>query len=214
MEERILPSQRRPQPAPGIIDLMVSNIHQELPSYFEAYQMQESNALSRSLCFANNTGLLYSEINCSQILNGVLTKNYAETFMIFTSLTRNFTGVGISKLGQTYRQGATYPVWMEVLFTRDTIGNMFQSLKDSFTNRLGGFMKVQKESIINLLWNSLFIIPMLTLLLSLQLRRTRQECRAIIKSFKILPKLYLLKMKTSKFMRQEQVLEKIEAISF
>ena len=56
---------------------------------------------------------------------------------------------------------------MEVLFTRDTIGNMFQSLKDSFTNRLGGFMKVQKESIINLLWNGLYIIPMLTLLLSL-----------------------------------------------
>ena len=39
MEERILPSQRRPQPAPGIVDLMVSNIHQELPSYFESYQM-------------------------------------------------------------------------------------------------------------------------------------------------------------------------------
>ena len=94
-----MPSQRRYQPAPEIIDLMVSNIHQELPTYFEGYQMSERNALSRSLCIANNTGLLYSEINCSQILNGVLTKNYAETFIIFTSLTRNFTGVGISKLG-------------------------------------------------------------------------------------------------------------------
>ena len=87
--------------------------------------------------------------------------------MIFTSLTRNFTGVGVSKLGETYRQGATYPVWMEVLFTRDTIGNMFQSLKDSFTDRLEGFMKVQKKSILNLLWNGLYVIPLLTLLLTL-----------------------------------------------
>ena len=87
--------------------------------------------------------------------------------MIFTSLTRNFTGVGVSKFGETYRQGATYPVWMEVQFTRNTITNMFKSLKDSFTDRLEGFMKIQKEAIINLLWNCLYVIPLLTLLLTI-----------------------------------------------
>ena len=87
--------------------------------------------------------------------------------MIFTSLTRNFTGVVFSKLGETYRQGAVYPVWMEVLFTRDTIANMFKSLKDSFTGRIEGFMKIQKQSITKLLWNALYIIPLLVLLLTL-----------------------------------------------
>ena len=38
MEERILPSQRRPQPPAGVIDVKVSNIHYKLPSYFDSYQ--------------------------------------------------------------------------------------------------------------------------------------------------------------------------------
>ena len=39
MEERILPSQRRPRPAAGVIDIKVSNIHHELPPYFDSYQI-------------------------------------------------------------------------------------------------------------------------------------------------------------------------------
>ena len=129
--------------------------------------------------------------------------------MIFLSLVRNFSGVGLSKLGGTFRQGATYPVWMEVCYTRDTLSNLFNSLEASFVSRLDGYMKIQKESITNLLWNALYIVPILVVLLVLELKRINEECKAVIKSFKILPKSYLLKMKTSKFLRQEQILDKV-----
>ena len=106
-----------------------------------------------------NSGSLYRGINCSLILNGVMDKTYAETYIMFLSLVRNYSGVGLSKLGEVYRQGATYPVYMEVCYTRRTLNNMFKSLQTTFTGLVGGYLEIQKQSITSLLWNALYIIP-------------------------------------------------------
>ena len=76
-----------------------------------------------------NTGSLYKNINCSLILNGVMDKTYAETFVLFLDVVRNYSGIGLSKLGEVYRQGATYPVYMEICYTRRTLNNVFKFLQ-------------------------------------------------------------------------------------
>lgn len=107
---------------------------------------------------------------------------------MFLSLVRNYSGVGLSKLGEVYRQGGTYPVYMEICYTRRTLNNMFKSLQNSLTGLIWGYFDIQKQSITSLLWNALYIIPILVFLLALELRRLRRECGAVVKSFKILPK--------------------------
>ena len=161
-----------------------------------------------------NTGLIYERINCSLVLNGIMETNYANTAFIFLDLVRNYSGIGLTKLGEVYRQGAKYPVFMEVMYTRNFLDSNFKYLQNLFISQLDSFFSIKQASITSILMNSIYIVPLLILVLVWEMKRVNDECRAVIKSFKIIPKSYLLKMKTSKYLRDEQILNKIEKISF
>jgi hypothetical protein len=109
-----------------------------LPSYFADYEELERSMLKVRLCdYAYlNSGSLYNNINCSLILNGIMDQTYAETYVLFLALVNNYTGTGLSKLGNVYRPGATYPVFMEICYTRRTLNNMFIELQKCFSSKL------------------------------------------------------------------------------
>jgi len=66
------------------------------------------------------------------VLNGIVTKTYPEIFSQYKALARNYTGTGISKLGEVYRFGAAYPVYMEICFLRRATNIAINSLKVDF----------------------------------------------------------------------------------
>ena len=38
-------------------------------------------------------------INCPQVLNGIMTRSYSDAYFEYIGLVRNYSGIGISKLG-------------------------------------------------------------------------------------------------------------------
>ena len=100
MEELVDPSLRTPLQYSTVNNLKTHSDN-KLPPAFVGYDQLKEKLLSNNLCdFAYlNNGTLYRNINCSLILDGVMDKNYAETYILYLSLVRNYSGVGISKLG-------------------------------------------------------------------------------------------------------------------
>ena len=72
-----------------------------LPSYFKDYQTLEHKVLQDNICQYNylNTNQIYLKLNCSVVLNGIMEKTFSEAFSQLKSLVRNYTGVGMKKLG-------------------------------------------------------------------------------------------------------------------
>jgi len=56
-------------------------------------------------------------------------KSYPEVFAQYKQLVRNYTGTGISKLGNVYRVGAHYPVFLEICYVRRNLNLIFSFLK-------------------------------------------------------------------------------------
>ena len=80
------------------------------------------------------------------------------------------------------------------------MNELFLVLQEDFTGRIDGFLKSNENTITVVLFHAIYIIPILILVLGLELNRVNDECKATIKMFKMLPKRYLLKMKTSKYL--------------
>ena len=68
-------------------------------------------------------------------------KGFVETFAIYNSLVCNYSGVELSQLGNIYRQGAVYPVFMEIAYTQRTLNNIFEFLINSFTNQVVPYLQ-------------------------------------------------------------------------
>ena len=91
---------------------------------------------------------------------------------------------------------------------------IFELLQKDFTDKLPDFVSAQNQTITNLLLNMVYILPLLLLSMGWEFRRLWRECRAVIKTLKILPKAYLLKIKTSKYLKENDILDKMEMITF
>jgi hypothetical protein len=216
MKEILPPEQRRAQSASSVYTIDTNYIRYELPSYFADYEQLERSMLSINLCdYAYlNGGSLYNNINCSLILNGVMDQTYAETYVLFLALARNYTGVGLSQLGNVYRPGATYPVFMEICYTRRTLNNVFIYLQKAFSAKLTPFVATQNDSITGILYNAIYLLPLLLLVMGLEFRGLYNECYAVIKSFKLLPKRFLLNIRICRYLREHRLLDKLEMIPF
>jgi hypothetical protein len=50
--------------------------------------------------------------------------------------------------------------------------------------------------------------------MGLELKRIYNECNAIMKSFRLLPKSFLLNIKTCKYLKERELLDKMEMVPF
>lgn len=46
----------------------------------------------------------------------------------------------MSKLGETYRMGAVYPVFLEIIYIRRNLNVIFTKLKTDFEAKIPGFL--------------------------------------------------------------------------
>jgi hypothetical protein len=60
----------------------------------------------------------------------------------------------------------------------------------------------------------ILMFSLILVMIILEFRRLWNEGRATIKAFKMIPKEYLLKMRTTKMMKNNDLLDKMEMISF
>jgi hypothetical protein len=130
MEELLPLSQRQPQPVAATQNIYTSCTNHALPDYFKSYRTNERKMLDTKLCDYSylNVDPLLNSINCSLILNGVMSKTYSETYVMYLTLISNYSGIGLSQLGNVYRQGATYPVFLEICYIQRTLSSMLKYL--------------------------------------------------------------------------------------
>lgn len=113
-----------------------------MPAYFNEYIDKEKATLNYNLCSYSylNTGSLYKNINCSQILNGAMDRGFAEAYILYLHLVLDYGGIPISKLGDRYRMGAKYPVFMEICYIRRTINNILVDLQTKLNKFIVNFV--------------------------------------------------------------------------
>ena len=186
-----------------------------LPAFFASYENIEEQTLNMNLCEYSylNTGTLYKGINCSLILDGVMDLNYPETYIRYIATVNTYSGVGLSQLGDQIRQAATYPVYMELCYIRRTLNNIFVYLQDEFSKLLLPYIAYESGKILSLAYNTIYLYPLFIFLVLLELKKIRDRCQSVLKSFRVLPKKYILDIKVTKFIKSEDILDKMEIMT-
>lgn len=159
-----------------------------------------------------NSGPLYDNINCSLIFNGIMDKSLTETNELYLSVVREYSGSAspISQLGKIFRDGAKYPVFMEICYTRRTLNNIIRYLQDKLLKYSQSYITSMNKSLADVLYYSFILFPLILIVSMLQMKQICSQCNAIVKSFRLLPMSYLLNVKITKFLKKQEILEKVE----
>lgn len=73
-------------------------------------------------------------------------------------------------------------------------------------------MQNQTQRVIRIIYIELILLPLCIALVVLEFKRVRNQARATIRIFKMIPKDYLLKMKVTKYIKNKDILHKIELL--
>lgn len=73
-------------------------------------------------------------------------------------------------------------------------------------------MQNQTQRVIRIIYIELILLPLCIALVVLEFKRVRDQARATIRIFKMIPKDYLLKMKVTKYIKNKDILHKIELL--
>ena len=146
MEEIIPAQQRKPWPKAFLYEIK-TELKMQLPSYFDSYTALEHRFLYSNLCqyYHMNDHTFYRPINCSQILDGILTKSYPETVVMYQSVASEYMGLGWSKLLGMTRVGARYPVYMQICYPRHLISSILQYLHKNFIVMLKSYAQQEVD---------------------------------------------------------------------
>ncbi len=213
--QEVLPETQRVISDPPTQMYLTSELSTPLPDYFQGYLANITQALNANICKMNlNSNSLYVGMTCEEVLGGILQKGYSETNIFFIDLVNDYSFSNMSSLGQIYRPMAAYPVFLEVLYVRRSSNNLITSIENDFLARTESFIKLQigdLETIVNMGW---ILLPILLGVLVRLYYDFSGKCATTLKSFFILPKEYLLDMRVTKVLRQQDILNKIEGLAF
>lgn len=115
-------------------------------------------------------------------------KRYTNVIPQYKSLIRNYSGGGVSKLGDTYRAGAVYPVFLEIFFMRKYIKTTIENLQFEFLKRIPGFIQHENNSILMIAILRIVAISFCVVYLLFDYRRLKIQVNTTIRAFKAIPK--------------------------
>jgi hypothetical protein len=102
---------------------------------------------------------------------------------------------------------------MEMCYARRTINNMLAFVQTQFASAVNGFLAAEQSAMQTAVVAGFLILPLALALMLIFARQLRADCAFAIKCFRILPRIFIMKVATCKKLQQFGVLNEIELIA-
>jgi len=107
----------------------------------------------------------------------------------------------MSQFGNVYRQNAKYPVFMEIIYIRYAVCGILSKLQSQFNTTTFQYIDSQNSKIKGDLMKGLVVVPLLFIFIVYVISAIYEESKAVIKAFRVLPRAFLLNIRTTKFLK-------------